>query len=96
VTGDDHARLGDAAEELVTWLGNTAFLRLVPTDGQAALHRCVALSFDVEREAFSCSIYERRPQVCRDLQRGSPACHGELAAKADRPRRALILLREPR
>ena len=27
VTGDDHARLGDDAESLVTWIGNAAFMR---------------------------------------------------------------------
>ena len=32
---------------------------------------------------FFCTIYERRPQVCRDLARGSPECDGERALKAE-------------
>jgi uncharacterized protein len=30
---------------------------------------------------FFCTIYERRPQICRDLARGSPECEGERATK---------------
>ena len=32
-----------------------------------------------------CKIYETRPQVCRDLARGSSACLAERTAKAERP-----------
>jgi Fe-S-cluster containining protein len=28
-----------------------------------------------------CTIYARRPQVCRDFQRGSALCHGAVAAR---------------
>lgn len=93
MTGDDHARLGDDAERLVTWIGNAAFMRLESVgEGSPPLHRCAALAVDPERGTFSCSIYERRPQVCRDLERGSPECRGELSAKSGRPRRALTML----
>jgi Fe-S-cluster containining protein len=30
---------------------------------------------------YFCTIYERRPQICRDLARGSPECEGERALK---------------
>jgi Fe-S-cluster containining protein len=93
VTGDDHARLGDAAEDLITWVGNQAFMRLEAVGEGSPLHRCGALAVDPERGTFACSIYERRPQICRDLERGSPECRGELEAKAERPRRALRVLR---
>ena len=96
MTGDDHARLGDDAESLVTWLGNTAFMRLdLGSKSQAShgLRRCGALAIDPLLGTFACSIYARRPQVCRDLERGADACRGELAAKADRPPQALLLLR---
>jgi uncharacterized protein len=93
VTGDDHARLGDDAEDLVAWIGNLAFMRLAPvSELSPALHRCAALALDPSSGTFSCTIYERRPQVCRDLERGSPQCHGELGAKAERPRTALAVL----
>jgi len=91
VTGDDHERLGDDAERLVAWEGNRAFMRLEPAgDG---LYRCAALTIDPAQGTFACSVYDRRPDVCRDLEHGSAACAGELHAKADRPRRALAVLR---
>lgn len=90
MTGDDHERLGDDAERLVIWDGNKAFMRLEPVT--AGLHRCAALAIDPAAGTFACSIYERRPAVCRELEQGSGACRGELAQKADRPRRALTVL----
>ena len=89
VTGDDHARLGDDAERLVRWAGNLAFMRLATSNG---IQHCAALVLDPGAETFSCSVYPRRPQVCRDLERGSGACLGELATKGDRPPRALLPL----
>jgi Fe-S-cluster containining protein len=55
--------------------------------------KCIALRIDPGAGTFACSIYETRPQVCRDLERGGGACRGELAAKSDRPKRALAVLR---
>lgn len=95
VTGDDHRRLGDDAEQLVTWIGNAAFMRLEPVTNASGLsvNKCVALALDPATGSFACSIYETRPDVCRDLERGSSACRGELATKGDRPKRALAILR---
>jgi Fe-S-cluster containining protein len=90
VTGDDHRRLGDDAEALVEWIGNTAYMRLERVTGD--MHKCIALAIDAASGTFACSIYENRPQVCRDLERGSGACRGELAAKGERPKRALVAL----
>jgi Fe-S-cluster containining protein len=45
---------------------------------------CVALRID-RSAGFLCSVYDRRPQICRDLERGSPQCAGELAEKSARP-----------
>jgi len=59
-----------------------------------SLHKCIALTIDPTTGTFACSIYETRPQVCRDLERASGACRGELANKGDRPKRALHVLRE--
>ena len=78
VRGDDWARLGDAAERLAHFIGNRAFMRM--RGGH-----CAAL--DARRDAaggaeFFCTIYEHRPEICRDLGRGSPECLGELETKA--------------
>lgn len=82
VTGDDWARLGDAAERVAHFVGHRAFMRM--RDGH-----CAAL--DVRRTAdgaqeFFCTAYAGRPQICRDLARGSPECAGELAVKTARHR----------
>lgn len=82
VTGDDHALLSDHAESLVRFDGNQAFMRM--TEGH-----CAALTIDREKGRFVCSVYALRPETCRDLERGSPACEGELATKSERPLVAL-------
>src|SRR4051812_11417654 len=92
VTGDDHRRLGDDAERLVEWTDNLAFMRLERVNGDDSLHKCAALTIDVESGTFACSVYETRPEVCRELARGSGACRGEIATKGDRPKRALAML----
>jgi uncharacterized protein len=79
VTGDDWSRLGAEAERVAHFVENRAFMRM--RDGH-----CAAL--EVRRGAdgaadFFCTIYERRPQTCRDLARGSPQCLGEIATKGD-------------
>jgi Fe-S-cluster containining protein len=89
VTGDDHARLGDDAERLVVWEGNQAFMRLATLGGESACGALVLLGDG----RFACSIYARRPAVCRELGRGSPECLGEAHEKRQRADRALIALR---
>jgi Fe-S-cluster containining protein len=89
VTGDDYARLGDDAPRLVVFVGNQAFMRI---DRTGEIGRCAALIVDPVAGTFHCSVYERRPDVCRDLERGSPACAGERVTKNDRPRRLLEVL----
>ncbi len=88
VTGADHARLGDAADTLVRFEGNRAYLRMV--DG-----RCAALLLEPRSGRFVCSVYPTRPEICRALERGSPECLGELAEKRDRPLLALRRLAGP-
>ena len=78
VRGDDWSRLGEEAERLAHFIGHRAFMRM--KDGH-----CAAL--DVRRDAaggpeFFCTIYEKRPEICRDLGRGSPECEADLEAKA--------------
>jgi Fe-S-cluster containining protein len=78
VAGVDYERLGEDAERLTVFLENRAYMRL--SDGH-----CAALTFDVETKRYLCSIYERRPDVCHWLERGSGQCAAERHEKADRP-----------
>ncbi len=80
VTGADWARLGPDADRWAHFLGHRAFMRM--REGHCA-------GLDMRRDEagapeFFCTLYERRPQVCRDLDRGSPQCAGERAAKSGR------------
>jgi Fe-S-cluster containining protein len=87
VRGDDYARLGADADELVVFHGNEAYMRM--EDGH-----CAALAIDpASPTPFLCRVYERRPEACRALGRGSAECAGEIATKGDRPRVFLALVR---
>ena len=80
VSGDDWTRLGDDADRVARFVGQRAYMRM--EDGH-----CIALQPSSRRgqaPVFFCSIYETRPQICRDLRRGSPECQGELTTKANR------------
>jgi Fe-S-cluster containining protein len=87
VTGDDHQRLGAAAEDLVHFVGNRAYMRM--TDGH-----CAALRIEPSGR-FVCTVYETRPDTCRDLARESPQCAGERFTKAGRAEARLVQLRKP-
>jgi Fe-S-cluster containining protein len=86
VTGDDYERLGPAAEDLVHWAGTRAYMRL------AAGH-CAALRIELAGR-FVCTVYEARPDACRELERESPQCAGELYTKAGRASARLVQLRK--
>jgi uncharacterized protein len=80
VSGEDWARLGADAETLAHFIGHRAYLKL--RDGH-----CAALDVrgpPATALEFFCTVYERRPQICRDLARGSAACEGERASKSSR------------
>lgn len=81
VSGDDYERLGELADESVWFDGHRAYMKM--SDGH-----CGALVIDARSGQFVCGVYEARPQVCRDLERGSGACLGEREAKQDRPLQA--------
>jgi len=82
VSGADHARIGARVDELTHFEGNRCYLNML--DGH-----CAALVIDLTTSQFVCSIYETRPDTCRDLERASDACRGEVHAKRERP---LLLL----
>jgi len=65
VTGMDHDRLGEEGQELTHFVGNRCYMRM--EEG-----RCAALRKVGRR--FACSVYDRRPKACHELDRGSPAC----------------------
>jgi len=82
VDGADHARLGAQAEDLTHFDGNRCYMNM-------AEGHCAALVLELLTGQFVCSIYEQRPNTCRDLERASPACRGEAHEKGERP---LLLL----
>jgi hypothetical protein len=85
VMGDDYERLGEAAEDLVHFVGNRAYMRL-------AEGHCAALRVELSGR-FVCTVYETRPDACRDLERESPQCAGELFTKVGRASERLVALR---
>ena len=77
VTGHDWERLGADAPSLAHFIGNRVFMKM--TAGH-----CAALEVRLTRNEepfFVCSVYERRPEICRVLERGSPECLADLEAK---------------
>jgi Fe-S-cluster containining protein len=83
VSGDDYARLANRAEELTVFVGNRAYMRV---DGG----RCAALRVEPGARRFVCTVYDARPAICRELERGSPQCLGEIATKERRSRLAVV------
>lgn len=78
VTGDDWSRLGAAAAHAAHFIGHRAYMKMVGG-------HCSALQVRRDpggKPEFFCTLYENRPQVCRDLARGSPECAGERALKS--------------
>ena len=88
MTGDDYERLGAAVEELVRFVGNRAYMRL-------AGGHCAALRVEPEG-LFVCTVYETRPDACRNLERASSQCQGELFTKKARAAARLVELRRAR
>lgn len=82
VNGSDHARMGDEVDALTHFDGNRCYMNMHE-------EHCAALIVDRVTLEFVCSIYARRPDTCRDLERQSPACRGEIHEKGERP---LLLL----
>ena len=83
VTGYDWERLGEAADTVAHFIGNRAFMRMAGGHC-AALEIRRAPGGDIR---YFCSLYERRPEICRALERGSPECEGDLELKAAAVRR---------
>lgn len=88
VTGADWTRLGEAAERVAhfTGRGNEAYMKMTAGHCAALEVRPAGAGADQAPEYF-CTLYDRRPQICRDLARGSPECAGERAQKSTRDNR---------
>ncbi len=67
---DDEARLTDEDKKLTHWDNGRLFMRV--KDGH-----CAAL--EVKDGLSICSIYERRPFLCRDFVRGGELCEQTIA-----------------
>jgi len=82
VSEKDWLRLGEDAAQWARTVGGQHYMRM--EEGH-----CLALQVTTHRgqpPVFFCAVYERRPQVCRDLARGKSACKVELQAKAEKVR----------
>lgn len=82
VSGADHARIGAQADELTHFDGNRCYMNMLDD-------HCAALVIELSTGQFVCAIYATRPDTCRDLERESAACRGEIHEKGARP---LLLL----
>lgn len=78
--GDDWSRLGDKAEQFAHFVGHRAYMNL--ENGHCAA--LAILNGEGGKREYWCRVYLERPQICRDLQRGSPECEGERALKSSR------------
>lgn len=91
VTGYDWTLLGSDADELAHFIGNRAFMKM-------QRGHCMALQVSQTADGpavYHCSIYERRPEICRMLERGSPECHGELETKGEAVRQQFAPKADP-
>lgn len=85
VTGDDWSRLGASAEEVAHFIETRAYMQM--RDGHCA---ALAIREGEQGREYFCTVYDRRPQVCRELERGSPQCEAELAQKVSRAATAAL------
>jgi hypothetical protein len=92
VTGADWQRLGPLAEMYAHFIGHRAFMRMEED-------HCAALEMRLRPDGtteFSCNVYDRRPEICRELERGSPQCEAERARKLAEVRMVVARLDCPR
>ncbi len=75
----DAARLGADCAALTVSVGAARYVAM--KDGH-----CAALSLELELGSTACTLYPRRPDVCRHLQRGSAQCR-QAIARGRRPQR---------
>lgn len=81
VNEPDRIRLGEDASRLIWTNGHNRYLKMQHD-------HCIALV--VRAGSFACTIYDRRPEICRELERGSSACREEIELKKGRARRVML------
>lgn len=82
----DAARLGAEAARLTRRIGGRSYMRM--NDGH-----CIALTYRQTTGELLCSIYERRPDVCHWLERGSGQCATE---RREKKGRGLVMINRSR
>jgi hypothetical protein len=65
----DEERLGQELAEYTFIISKPPFFRFMKNDGI----RCIGLNV-AQPGRFPCKIYENRPEACRIVEPGSPAC----------------------
>jgi len=90
VKASDLKRMSDVAKALVAPGESVRFMRMLRTEASA---HCAALTVDPDAGTFRCSIYEERPDACRDFTQGSDKCREHLVGKRRLPMFALDALR---
>jgi Fe-S-cluster containining protein len=83
LTRQDRQRLGRAGDDLVTEYDHgQGALRTRADAWVRGGHPCAALV--VQGGAYSCLVYDVRPDACRSLREGSPECR-QLRRRAELP-----------
>jgi hypothetical protein len=85
VFGVDWDRMSERARELTEFIENRCYMRVVHDAATPGGSHCAALVVAPGAAlAFTCSIYDERPDCCRALERGSGSCRADLHAKKAR------------
>lgn len=73
----DARRLGAELTQLTQRIDGRRYMKM--QEGH-----CIALTYNARSDEFLCSIYEKRPDVCHWLERGSGQCATERREKQGR------------
>lgn len=79
LTEFDQERLGQEAGELEHRDGADCYMKMEDS-------HCIGLT--LRAGTFVCSLYDRRPEICRELERGSASCREEFLLKGEQARQA--------
>lgn len=83
----DQRRLANDSDKIHVEDGKSYMRMQGNIDDRKSARRCIALRLVAGR--FVCGVYHSRPDICRELERGSPACLEEVDEKKARALRVL-------